>query len=340
MNLQKLLSLINSSESIEKFAEDNLLKICSKWNKHILNYDEIRLGTPAWWVSHYCRWLTVEWESKNYKIVAKAFDRFFNYWQDKEYLNHTIDFSKPFEVQFKYDGSLILEWLGWIQTRGSFCETEVSASFSGTYKDLFLGAERIPTELKHGQTAVWELCSPHNQVVERYDKTFAVLLGVVNTDGTEEKWVYGWLKYNVADIEWVLSLLDTLKPTQEGFVLAQWRDDLQKYIRIKCKTKTWVELSHMKDSISWGSLWNVVFAWEIEDVVSVFPYLEDKLMELQKIYKEAVSICEDKYEEVKHIESQKDFALAVRDFKYPAVMFSMRKWLDSKAIIQSILQKK
>ena len=78
MKLTELVELINKSESIEKFALDNLLKIATQGDKYILNYSEQILWTPKSWISHYCRWLTLQWSPNNYKIIAKAFDRFYN----------------------------------------------------------------------------------------------------------------------------------------------------------------------------------------------------------------------------------------------------------------------
>ena len=111
MQLSQLISLINEAESIEQFALNNLLKIATNvnLNRFILNYDDTRLRTPSGYIAHYCRGLTLQGTPKAYKIIAKSFDRFFNHGQEFEYIKNTFDSSKPFEVQHKYDGSLILQ---------------------------------------------------------------------------------------------------------------------------------------------------------------------------------------------------------------------------------------
>lgn len=354
MKLQELLALINSSESVEKFAEDNLLKVASTWNRYILNYSEQILWTPRSWISHYCRWLTLSGKPWNYQVIAKAFDRFYHLHEAPEYLQWSdlvFDTNKPFEVQFKYDGSIILDHLQGqygeevhIQTRGSFCETPVSTSFHGTYRDLFDDAKKI-SKVEFlpripGQTFIWELCSPHNQVVDFYPDTFAVLLWIVYTDGTEEKDVFSWDTYPANSIDEVLELIKTLKPTQEWFVLAQWNDAHKKYVRIKCKTETWAELSHFSSwLVSKEGLWNVVFKEETSEVIAIFPHLKDVLDELSQKYHQTIEEAQKMYDMHKHIETQKDFAMAVKDHDFAPMMFAVRKGVPIKESVQKFLNR-
>lgn len=354
MHLSEIVSLINSSESIEKFAEDNLLKIASSGNRYILNYSEQILWTPKSWISHYCRGLTLQWTPWKYYVIAKSFDRFYHLHEAPEYLQWSdliFDVNKPFEVQFKYDGSIILDYLQGqygeevcIQTRGSFCESAVSTLFPGTFRDLFEQSEKI-SKVEFlpripGQTFIWELCSPHNQVVDFYPNIFSVLLGIVYTDGTEEKDVFSGDTYPASSIEDVLELLKTLKPTQEGFVLAQWNDDHKKYVRIKCKTETWAKLSHFSSGlVSKEWLWNVVFKEEVSEVVAIFPHLKDVLDELSQKYHQTIADAQAMYNTHKHIEIQKDFAMAVKDHDFAPMMFGMRKWVPIKESVQKFLNR-
>lgn len=354
MQLHELIDFINKSESIEKFAEDNFLKIASQGDRHILNYSEQIIWTSKSWISHYCRWLTLQGTPWNYKVIAKAFDRFYHLHEAPEYLEWSdivFDTNKPFEVQFKYDGSIILEHLQgqyWyekcVQTRGSFCDTPVSTSFTGTYRDLFENAKKISKvewlPRIPGQTFIWELCSPHNQVVDFYPDTFAVLLWVVYTDGAEEKNVFSGDTYHASSIEEVLELIKTLKPTQEWFVLAQWNDEHKKYVRIKCKTETWAELSHFSSwLVSKEWLWNVVFKEDTSEVIAIFPHLKGVLDELSQKYHQTIEESQKMYDLHKHIENQKDFAIAVKDHDFAPMMFWMRKGVPIKESVQKFLNR-
>ena len=337
MTLQDILNLINTSESIQTFAETNLLKLASSGDgRYILNYSESILGTPKGWVSHYCRGLTLAGEPNNYRIIAKSFDRFYNLSENPEYLvgAKEIDFDQPFEVQFKFDGSLILQYLHngkvSINTRGSFAQSGISSVIDQSWESIFNTCERSRLESKLVEnpdcTFIYELCTPYNQVVEYYPESFAKCLGAVRTDGTELQNYFEGETYNCENKEQILELLATLKPTQEGFVIAQWDEDSQTYIRKKLKTKTWLELSHIKESAlsSNGKLWEVVLSGEKDEVASVFVHIKDQLDNMWNQYQDILKFANDEYDSVKDIESQKDFAIAIKDMEYKHCYFLVR----------------
>ena len=116
-----------------------------------------------------------------------------------------------------------------------------------------------------------------------------------------------------------------MKPTQEGFVIAQWDDINKNYIRRKCKTKTWVALAHLKDGINTlKGLWNLVFSGDIGEVISIFPHLKDELenKETQYLYlQKEIHYMLLKYQE---IEDKKQFALLIKDFPYSGALFSLK----------------
>lgn len=336
LTLFQLLDQINSAKDIQTFAKDNLLKIAESGDgRFILNYNEQQLGTPKSWISHYCRGLTLEGQPCNYQVIAKSFDRFYNIGEFPEYLNgqDEIDWDKPFEVQFKYDGSLILlyHWNGQLRvnTRGSFAQGNVSSIYNDTWEKLFNGAEK--TDLSNtfnffpGVTYIYELCSPHNQVVEYYPTTFARVLGAVYLDGTEIQYTYEGETYNCKSQQDVFNLLETLKPTQEGFVITQWDEVNTRHIRRKCKTKTWAALAHLKDGInSQLSLWKIIFRGDIEEVISIFPHLKDELEKKELQYKEVINSIDKIYKTVQDIKDQKEFAITIKDIPFKASLFSLR----------------
>ena len=231
MQLNEIIEEINKAKDIKEFATNYLLKLADYGDgRYILNYSEQELDTPKNWVSHYCRGLTLAGEPGNYKVIAKSFNRFFNVGEKPEYLgkDDDIDFSKPFEVQFKWDGSLALIYKHngkvCMNTRGSFADGMVSPLYSKSWKELF--DEATKTDLSKtfnifkGVTYIYELCSPYNQVVDYYDKPFATILAAIYTTGEEIPNMYEGQTYNCKSFEEVQELLKTLKPTQEGFVIA------------------------------------------------------------------------------------------------------------------------
>lgn len=334
MTLQQILNLINQANSIQDFAKYNLLKLADSGDgRYILNYDEQGLDTPKSWISHYCRALTLAGEPNNYSIIAKAFDRFYNLGEAPEYLNggDQIDFTKPFFADLKHDGSLILlyfwngEWR--VNTRGSFAQGKVSELYDGTWEDLFWEAfkssgYRIGVFEKES-TYIFELCTPYNQVVEYYENNkVELMLEIFNL-----KEICHTRPIICNSFEDVTRMLSGLKPTQEGFVLRQYDNINHKWIRRKVKTASWCALAHLKDSAlqSDSKLWNVVFQGEMDEVISVFPHLRDKLEEKDKFYKELLVIIKVTQIQYRDIEDQKEFALTIKDLKYKNVLFQLRR---------------
>jgi len=351
MTLNNLLTIINEAESIQVFAEDNLLKLAdSKDGRYILNYSEQLLDTPKNWVSHYCRGLTLAGTPKNYTIIAKSFDRFYNLGENPDYIkdDYNIDFNKPFYVDFKYDGSLILLYYWdncWrVNTRGSFGQGVASTLSDKTWEELFwegfdLAKNSDMRDLDKSITYIAELCSPYNQVVEYYPTTSVAHLSAMNADGKE---IYKGNPNNICNsLEEVNQKLSQLTATQEGFVLVQWSQEKEIWIRRKVKTESWVALSHLKESVcsSESKIWDIIFGNDYADVVAVFPHLKEPIIKKEKQYKEFLLEVENNFTKFNTIENQKDFAIAIKDISYKGVLFAARSGKDLKDNIQKYIIK-
>lgn len=348
MTLQDILNLINQSTSIEEFATNNQLKIAidEKTNRYILNYDEAKLNTPKGYISDYCRGLTLYGTPNNYKIITKGFNRFYNNHENPEHLVNAkqIDYTKPFQVQFKYDGSIILQYYHngkvYVNTRGSFAQSNICAILDKSWEEVFNECDRTQLEdtflIFPDYTFVYELCTPYNQIVEQYPTSFAKCLAIFRRDGTEVQNSFEGQIYDCQSKEEVIELLNTLHPTQEGFVIAQWDKDTNTYIRKKFKTQTWLDLFNFKnDGLSSNAkLWNVVLNGEKDEVASVFVHLKDTLDEMYNQYQTMLKEANLEYDRVKHIENQKEFALAINNMEYKYCYFLVR--LGKATIIEVI----
>lgn len=346
MKLKDILELINNEVSIEEFAKINLLKLAfSGDGRYILNYDEKAFNTPKGWIAHYCRGLVLAGEAGNYRVIAKSFDRFYNLHENPEYLQNSrqIDYSQSFEVQFKFDGSLILQYFFdgkvRVNTRGSFAQSPISPLLNHTWEKVFNDSKKEDFKQEFPEdsdiTYIYELCTPFNQVVEYYPDSFAICLGAVRKNGTEIQNVFQGQKYNCQNIDQVHALLQKLKPTQEGFIISQWDSVNEIYLRKKLKTKTWLELSHIKESSlsSNSKLWEVVMSGEKDEVASVFVHIKGRLDDLWNQYQDILAQVEEGYLKYKNIENQKEFAITIKDSKYRNCFFEIRS--GKKTLIQA-----
>ena len=110
------------------------------------------------------------------------------------------------------------------------------------------------------------------------------------------------------------------------------------------KTETWLELFHFITSVenSDKELWGIVFKNEIEEVVSVFKNLKDKLHELKDKYEKTLIKVQKEYDRYKNISNQKEFALTIQNSKYKHIFFGARsgKRTLEKGVQHYLLEKK
>jgi len=279
-----------------------------------------------------------------YRVLARSFDRFFNYGEgdDKDTFNwdDCIIFNK-------LDGSLInvyhdgFKWN--VATRGTaFAEGETP--MGKTFHDLYIDA--IGTDLQHGfefctthHTYIFELTSPENRIVTRYPETSTTLLAVRNNlTGLFVDYNYIGMEtdfsmqtngladsYNLNKPEDIIDFVEGRDAMDEGVVC--FDNHTQK--RIKIKNASYVAIHHLRgNEVTKKSLLALVLKQEVEEYLAYFP--EDKHMitpieeKVEKLKYDIVKL----YNENKHIEDQKEFAMKVKDFPYSGFLFAMRKGVE------------
>ena len=291
-----------------------------------------------------CRSLILD--TFTFEVVSRKFDRFFNYGEALEYY-HDFDLSRSVIME-KVDGSLIGvyhhngKWH--ISTRGmAFAEGE--HTFGGTFKDKVLNAfgmdeqefQSIFSVFNKNLTFVFEYTSPENRIVTKYERPEMVLLG--GNDG-EKEWDYNTMycnllaygvknirkvkTYSASDMNAVVKLANSLPNLEEGFVIY----DPVSNKRMKVKSSLYVVAHSIRGNDplpTKKNLLRLLFTGELGEFCAYFPEWQDKAFDIQReadnAYRE-LAIAWDKY---KHLESQKDFALAIKDVPYNGILFQARK---------------
>lgn len=112
-------------------------------------------------------------------------------------------------------------------------------------------------------------------------------------------------------------------PSFEGFVIRDRNGN-----RWKCKTTTYCALHHMKDNgniILPERLVEIVLKGEKDEVKAIMPEVSSALDEVSKTVEETWQGLTTLWEASKHIESQKDFAMAVKNHPFNGLLFAARK---------------
>jgi hypothetical protein len=193
----------------------------------------------------------------------------------------------------------------------------------------------------------FELCTPYNKVVKLYSESRVYLTGGFKVSTGEEldkfhlDYCAGALNvfrpkvYVFEDFstDKLLESFKDMESTDEGYVLIDHTRN-----RLKVKNPTYVDLHHMKGegALTPRRICDIVFRGETEEVLSYFPEFRDMIIPFQQTYDRMMLEIDEVFEKYKNIESQKEFALKVKDLPYANVLFSLRKGLTKSEILSNL----
>lgn len=294
-----------------------------------LKYDQIEANFNLPLVTQ-CRGLILN-EADNWAIVARPFDKFFNYGEE---LADPIDW-KTATINEKLDGSLIImyyhEGAWWVATSGTPDGSGDVGNFGRSFASLFweiwdAKKYRLPSEMYESCTFMFELTSPFNRVVVQNTDSTVRLIGVRNNLSGLELPIRKFAQWERArefppmhSIESLAKTFDTMNPVkQEGYVVVD-----AEYRRIKVKHPGYVALHHMRSSLSPKRLLQVVRAGEIAEVVASFPEWQEAFERIKARYDGLVVNLEQRWEETKHIVPKKLFAESAKKCMVPGILFSL-----------------
>ena len=330
----------NEDCALDILHEDLGIKVKRYKDRVVLNYNQIDSPKTHPIVVE-CRGLILSYPS--FEVMARGFDRFYNYGEAPE-LSGKVDFKTSICYE-KADGSYIsvyhdgTEWC--IATRGTaFAECE---NYSGRiFKDMVLEAfgrdKTIDESFKAvRQEIVWifEFTSPENRVVTRYKKAEMVLTGVRNKITGEFSKVDLWnlasflpvdargpKYFDISTAEAALQAAKELKDLEEGFVIF----DTVSGARVKIKSPTYVAVHHIKgEGLTPKRISHLVTCGEVDEYLGYFPEDIQQIIPYTFNNQEMLRMADVTFTKCKSIESQKDFALKVKDMVQSPILFMARR---------------
>lgn len=307
----------------------------------VLNYDQINSPKTHPIVIE-CRGLILD---SNFDVVSRSLDRFFNIGEAPDTQIH-LDFDKA--VCFdKVDGSLIKIYnynnVWYVSTRGTaYAESEVNG-FDVTFRDLVFKALDTTNDefqsmcnqyMNKDFTYVNELTCFENRVVTRYDgytlwhlatrnnKTGEFVKADIGATHLDHMPIKSVLCYKFRSKEDIVNGANKLPNLQEGYVVYQ---DGIPVCKVKSNTYVVAHKIRGENGITFNSIRSLIVENEQDEYLAYFPEDEIYFTEVISTYNKLISSAVDTFEKTKHIESQKEFALAVNDFTYKPLLFSARK---------------
>lgn len=314
-----------------------------------LNYDQIE--SPRFHqIVDECRGLILHKDTK--EIVSRSFKRFYNVSEGDQNKIDQIDLNE-YVVYEKADGSIIKVYSHndrWeISTRGTaYAESENNIS-GKTFRAMVLDCLGYSEEefqcfaaknLHSGFTYVFELIGPLNRVVTPYQKAELVLLGVVsNEDGSEadtdtlseigtmlrdeNKAIRNPKVYRISNQQELDDVLKNLEGLQEGFVIHNPNTGH----RVKMKNIQYLKAHRLRGESgipSKNDIAELVVMNETEEILAYFPEFTPIFDEIKNVYSRLTNDAISVYNQYRDIESQKEFALAVKGHPLSSCMFEAR----------------
>lgn len=339
-----------------KIKEDN--------GKILLKYNQLAADTD--WYSPLvkeCRGIILD--AKTNEVICHAFDRFYNY---GEPYAADIDWDSVTATE-KIDGSIIKIYYDkenniCISTNGSINAFKAPiSSFVGGQGDTTFGDKVLKClirafksydyssaesafvkELKAGNTAIFELVSPDNQVVIYYDTDELYYLGSRNVKTNEEyrsEFMSKIFKtptlYNIADmsIKEILAFVDSMKG-KEGIVVCD-----KYYNRVKIKNAEYLLRHRTMKSFTDGDVLDIVLSGESSEWAATVPKFQERITEMKKTYDKIMENLEQITSTAKErCETDKERAEYFFSFgkTYASLLFAYRngKQLPKRVLLTAI----
>ncbi len=291
---------------------------------------------------------------RDYNIVCRPFDRFFNY-NERECTIDGINFAKA-KVMDKLDGSLIKIWfdvikLQWrVATSGRiYGETQV-ADHGFTFKELVYKAIGVENDEQFNDrcetfdintTYIYEVTSRETRIVTRYEEPELWYLAArknscgtyIDFDGT----VIGAKlpkQYDLNSIEKCYKAAEAMSNHEEGFVV--YIDNVPV---AKIKSPKYVAAHLIKgEGLSIGRICNLITNNEIDEYLTYFPEDTDRIMPYFKGMQKFYDNLELEYKKFSHIDNRIEFSAATNGNKLKDLMFTMfNHKVDAKTSFSKLL---
>jgi T4 RnlA family RNA ligase len=307
---------------------------------YVLNYCQIHSSKfKAHPIVRECRHLVLEYTDSKWRLVSQSFDRFFNLGELDE--EHDVTEMTAYE---KVDGSLVNvfyyqgEWL--YRTKSMIMPPSdliINGIGDKTWKELIEQTiiNRIPqTELTKEFTYMFEVVARENRVVTKYEQDQAYLLSIrnnitgdyVHEDSYPDVEKYGIRlpqKFKFKTFKDCVNASEALPNLEEGYVLYNSLG----IPTIKVKSPAYVAAHRLRGECTPTPrrIFDMIWENEYDEYLTIFPedrYLFDPAIET---WNNMWHDMESKYDSIKHLESQKEFALAVGRTPAQMLIFKKRK---------------
>jgi hypothetical protein len=200
-------------------------------------------------------------------------------------------------------------------------------------QDLMNRGNQGMLQIDKSCTYCFELTSPFNRIVCDYKKLSITLLAVRDNKTLIEYppevlaanlKVPAAEKYDFKNINHMIQVVRDWDPKEkEGVVIKD-----ANFNRIKVKNPSYVAYNHMRDSLStsYRGCVEVILLGKEDDIIGMMPdMIANRIRRLKPLIVEVLRRTQADYDELKHIEVMKDFALEAQNKLWPGALFALKR---------------
>lgn len=286
-------------------------------------------------------------------ILAKPFDKFFNYGENPEY-EKDIDFSKIESVMEKIDGSLGISYFFnneiRFATKGSFTSDQAIKA-TEMWKNKYSQNENIYNYCYTPVTYLVEIIYPENRVVVDYkDSEHLVLLGVVylfdsihDANRGDVDWEAYRLNMPLAKqynykFEELIQLKDMLSANEEGWVIR-----FSNGKRLKIKGSEYLHVHRLMHGLSTKAKYKAWAENRIDEYIVSLPEefrpeIEDFKNKIDSIFEAQSRLIRMTFNQITKSDKKKEFALFVTENIPPELQKYMFAMYDTGTFPEQMLK--
>jgi hypothetical protein len=337
-----------SGKTPEEICEPLGIKIRRKDHKVLFSYDQIdSMKFKTHPIVKECRGLILY--EDNWDICSMGFRRFLNYGEDGAD-ELPADLGGCYVLE-KLDGTYVSAYFDrndrtWHCSTRSMIDAEgpVNDMSSMTFADLFWEAMKntkfaaVPIPFSTEMTFIFELTSPHNRIVTKYDDTHATLL-TARSNNCECEFSRKTVEVFASMLECpVVKAVDArnweelLKmenadgskkdPQFEGYVIV--KEGLPSHLRVKMKNPSYVALHKTATSMSERNLVELIKKGLQDDFLAQFPEYTPNVDRVINGLRAIESELREDWVDLYGVEDRKAFALIAKTKKLPHYLFAIK----------------
>lgn len=355
---------LRSGKTLEDLALEHGVYSKITNGKIALSYDQIE-ATPSDPIACECRGLVLE--EQTYNIVAYPLQRFFNDSQT-DLIPKDFDWESA-KYASKIDGTLGVVYFyneKWCIGTRSRCEADVNIdsldiTFSGLFdmavremwtksQIAFINSQSLSKNIQtfmnsfrntknpENYTFCFEITSPYNRIVCKYNDIKLTLLMVRNNITFQEEDPKIWLNNDIVEqyglktpeefhfnnIEHMIQFIRDSNPEDtEGLVVID-----KNFNRIKVKSPQYCAYNKLRDSLSTSikGCIEVILLGKDDDIIGMMPeMIANRINKLKPIIQFVMKKAEEQYVAIKHIENMKEFAGQAELTIWPSAMYALKR---------------